>query len=165
MSFPLNSNETYIKDTGERSTLGKELTSSTYTLPTASSEVKGGVKIGTGLTMTGEVLSVASTSGKLYLHQLLFEHGSSSSTKIAVHLYKTTNTPITKDDMYAFLYNNGTPVTLYGMSAVTSASSPICMAISADLDGSTQRFKYIQPGSTSNNAVTSTVFTDTVFEM
>lgn len=61
MSFPLNSKQPYVKDTGERSTLGAELSAGggggSYTLPTASSETKGGVKIGSGLTMTGEVLS------------------------------------------------------------------------------------------------------------
>jgi hypothetical protein len=34
-----------------------------YTLPTASDTVKGGVKIGSGLTMTGEVLSATGGSG------------------------------------------------------------------------------------------------------
>lgn len=55
--FPLTSNEAYIKPTGERSTLGAELGGNSYTLPTASADTKGGVKIGSGLKMTGEVLS------------------------------------------------------------------------------------------------------------
>lgn len=55
--FPLTSNEAYIKPNGERSTLGAELGGSSYTLPTAGANTKGGVKIGTGLKMTGEVLS------------------------------------------------------------------------------------------------------------
>lgn len=55
--FPLTSNEAYIKPTGERSTLGAELGGSSYTLPTAGADTKGGVKIGSGLKMTGEVLS------------------------------------------------------------------------------------------------------------
>ena len=61
MGTPLNNNDPYIKSTGERSTLGAELAAGggggSYTLPTASAETKGGVKIGSGLTMTGEVLS------------------------------------------------------------------------------------------------------------
>ena len=61
MGFPLNSNDPYIKSTGERTTLGAAVSSGgggePYTLPTASAETKGGVKIGSGLTMTGEVLS------------------------------------------------------------------------------------------------------------
>ena len=59
MGAPLNNNDPYIKSTGERSTIGAELANSgtQYTLPTASAETKGGVKIGAGLTMTGEVLS------------------------------------------------------------------------------------------------------------
>ena len=55
--FPLTSNEAYIKPTGERSTLGAELGGNAYTLPTAGANTKGGVKIGSGLKMTGEVLS------------------------------------------------------------------------------------------------------------
>lgn len=65
MGFPLNSNDPYIESTGERSTLGAKLASGgggSYTLPTASAETKGGVKIGSGLTMTGEVLSADSYS-------------------------------------------------------------------------------------------------------
>lgn len=60
MGTPLNNNDPYIKSTGERSTLGAELANSgsTYTLPTASESVKGGVKIGDNLKMTGEVLDV-----------------------------------------------------------------------------------------------------------
>ena len=42
MSFPLNSNQAYIKDTGERSTLGKEISSST-SIPTYGAEDAGKV--------------------------------------------------------------------------------------------------------------------------
>ena len=58
--LPLNSNDPYIDDNGTRSRLGDVIGSGGgggYTLPTASSDTKGGVKIGDGLTMTGEVLS------------------------------------------------------------------------------------------------------------
>lgn len=54
--FPLNSNTPYVKDTGERARLG-QIVGGSSTLPTASAETKGGVKIGSGLKMTGEVLS------------------------------------------------------------------------------------------------------------
>ena len=59
---PLNNNSPYIDSTGKRSTLGAEISGGGgggggYTLPTASADTKGGVKIGNGLTMTGEVLS------------------------------------------------------------------------------------------------------------
>lgn len=39
-----------------------------YTLPTASAETKGGVKIGDGLEMIGEVLSVIGGSGSSNMH-------------------------------------------------------------------------------------------------
>ena len=53
--FPIPWNFPFRKKDGS---LGKiEDLAGTYTLPTASAETKGGVKIGRGLTMTGEVLS------------------------------------------------------------------------------------------------------------
>lgn len=59
--FPLPFNIPFRKKDGTLSTLGDELNNgggggSSYTLPTASADVKGGVKIGEGLTMDGEVL-------------------------------------------------------------------------------------------------------------
>lgn len=59
--FPLPFNIPFRKKDGTLSTLGDELNNgggggSSYTLPTASANVKGGVKIGEGLTMDGEVL-------------------------------------------------------------------------------------------------------------
>ena len=57
---PLNNNSPYIDSTGKRSTLGAEIAAGGgggYTLPTASSDTKGGVKIGSGLSMDGEVLN------------------------------------------------------------------------------------------------------------
>lgn len=57
--FPIPFNFPFIKKNGERTTIGDAISNagSTYTLPTASADTKGGVKIGSGLTMTGDVLS------------------------------------------------------------------------------------------------------------
>ena len=55
--FPIPWNRAYRKRNGALSTIQNMIDGASYTLPTASSEVKGGVKIGNGLTMTGEVLS------------------------------------------------------------------------------------------------------------
>lgn len=55
--FPIPWNFPFRKKDGS---LGKiEDLGGTYTLPTASADTKGGVKIGSGLTMNGEVLSAA----------------------------------------------------------------------------------------------------------
>lgn len=58
--FPIPFNIPFRKKDGSLSTLGDELNNggggSSYTLPTASADTKGGVKIGAGLTMDGEVL-------------------------------------------------------------------------------------------------------------
>lgn len=57
--FPLPWNKAYRKKDGSLTTIHEAIAGggTPYTLPTASSETKGGVKIGSGLTMTGEVLS------------------------------------------------------------------------------------------------------------
>ena len=57
--FPLPWNKAYRKKDGSLTTIHEAIAGggTPYTLPTASSETKGGVKIGSGLTMTEEVLS------------------------------------------------------------------------------------------------------------
>lgn len=52
--FPLTANETYIKETGERSTLGDMLGSGGGggSLPVATANILGGVKIGSGINVT-----------------------------------------------------------------------------------------------------------------
>ena len=58
--FPIPFNFPFRKSNGDISTIGAEISAggggSSYTLPTASASVKGGVKVGEGLTMDGEVL-------------------------------------------------------------------------------------------------------------
>ena len=57
--FPIPFNFPFIKSDGKRTTIGAAISEGggSYTLPTASADTKGGVKIGSGLTMSGEVLS------------------------------------------------------------------------------------------------------------
>lgn len=59
--FPLNFNFPFRKSNGELTTLGRMFENSggggSYTLPTASASTKGGIKIGSGLTMNGETLN------------------------------------------------------------------------------------------------------------
>lgn len=57
--FPLPWNRAYRKKDGSLTTIDEAIQSggTPYTLPTASAETKGGVKIGSGLTMEGETLS------------------------------------------------------------------------------------------------------------
>lgn len=56
--FPLPWNKAFRKKDGSITTLDDAISSGggTYELPTASAQTKGGVKIGSGLTMEGEVL-------------------------------------------------------------------------------------------------------------
>ena len=58
--FPIPFNFPFIKKDGTRTTIGAAMSEGgggSYTLPTASPSTKGGVKIGTGLSMSGEVLN------------------------------------------------------------------------------------------------------------
>lgn len=59
--FPIPFNFPFRKKDGSLTTIGNEISEGGggggYTLPTASASTKGGVKIGEGLTMNGEVLS------------------------------------------------------------------------------------------------------------
>ena len=58
-----------------------------YSLPTASDEVKGGVKVGSGLTMDGEVLKLAATGMKIYYKDFTFP--TLSGVEIASGFYIT----------------------------------------------------------------------------
>ena len=59
--FPIPFNFPFRKKDGSMTTIGDEISAGGggggYTLPTASAETKGGIKIGAGLTMEGEVLN------------------------------------------------------------------------------------------------------------
>ncbi len=59
--FPIPFNFPFRKKDGSMTTIGDEISSGGggggYTLPTASAEIKGGIKIGAGLSMSGEVLN------------------------------------------------------------------------------------------------------------
>ena len=118
--------------------------SSGGSLPTASAETKGGVKIGSGLTMTGEVLSVSGGGDKLYLHNFTFEFN--STNKIACSLILNVSSPITsKDDLWDIINNNGSPVKLYGVNF----GSEKLYAVSTELHDTTKGWRqYYVGGST-----------------
>lgn len=64
--FPIPFNFPFIKRDGSRTTIGAAIDASSsdpYVLPTASTSVKGGIKVGDGLTMDGEVLKLDEDSG------------------------------------------------------------------------------------------------------
>lgn len=64
--FPIPFNFPFIRKDGSRTTIGAAIDASgsdPYTLPTASTTTKGGVKIGNGLEMDGEVLNATGGGG------------------------------------------------------------------------------------------------------
>lgn len=65
--FPIPFNFPFIRKDGSRTTIGAAIGEGgggdPYTLPTASATTKGGVKIGNGLEMDGEVLNVTGGGG------------------------------------------------------------------------------------------------------
>lgn len=98
--FPLNWNIPFVKKNGKRTTIGAALENAgtPYTLPTASAETKGGVKIGSGLVMTGDVLSLESSGGGAPYSDL---------TITPVKLTSTSNPLTLAHDAIVYLVNSG----------------------------------------------------------
>lgn len=116
-----------------------------YTLPTASADTKGGVKIGSGLSMNGEVLSVSGGGGgTIYNHNVLVANGDS---KVAFILAKNNTTPYTLDELWETSYNGGEAFQLYGSIAYgTNSLSQMNYSIKAELNGETRRFRFYNIG-------------------
>ena len=161
--FPLRWNFPFRKKDGSMVNLEDAMSGGGgggYTLPTASAEIKGGVKIGSGLTMTGEVLSVTGGGGggNLYLHNFTFEFN--STNKLTCPLILTTSSPITsKDDLWDILNNNGSPVMLYGFNMKTNSEPPY--AVGTELSGSSKGWRRYNIGG-STYAGTGFTLTDEV---
>ncbi len=147
--FPIPFNFPFRKKNGDMTTIGDAISSGStpYTLPTASAETKGGVKIGSGLTMTGDVLSVSGGGNKLYLHNFTFEFN--STNKIACPLILNVSSAITsKDDLWDIVNNNGSPVKIYGVNY----GSEKVYAVSAELNGSTKGWRQHYVGGSTYSA-------------
>lgn len=67
--FPIPFNFPFRKKDGSITSIGDAMGGGSYTLPTASAETKGGVKIGSGLSMDGEVLSATGGVDVDYVHE------------------------------------------------------------------------------------------------
>lgn len=98
--FPLNWNIPFIKKNGKRTTIGAELENAgtPYTLPTASASTKGGVKIGSGLVMTGDVLSTESSGGGTPYTDL---------TKTPIKLTSSSSALTLTNDAIVYVVNSG----------------------------------------------------------
>lgn len=121
--FPLTANEPYIKETGERSTLGAELGSGGGgggSLPVATANTLGGVKIGSGINVTGD--GTISTSG-----------GGGSATKLYYKDYSVnwgTNVQFAQFDgsaasgsgFYAARTSSNTPINVTGYTPIAAVA-------------------------------------------
>lgn len=116
-----------------------------YTLPTASADTKGGVKIGSGLSMNGEILSVSGGGGgSIYNHNVLVANG---DKKVAFNLVKNNQTPYTLDELWETSYNGGEPFQLYGSIAYgTNSVGQMNYSIMAELNNETRRFIFYHFG-------------------
>lgn len=194
--FPLRWDFPFRKKDGSLSTISAEIEGGGgggYTLPTASASTKGGIKVGENLTMTGEfldaddqlpsystaeegkVLSVDSegelewsspaSGGAIYMHEVLIGYG--GSNKIAINLFKPTSTPLTFTDIWNLSYNDGAPITLYGMwtSATSGGFASLSFAIQAELQDETKKIKFTMPGSTTSQPESAITITDKVIQM
>lgn len=97
--FPLNWNIPFIKKNGKRTTIGAALENAgtPYTLPTASETTKGGVKIGDGLVMTGDTLSIESSGGTPY----------SDLTIVPIKLTSSSSALTLAHDAIVYIVNGG----------------------------------------------------------
>lgn len=167
--FPLRWNFPFRKKDGSMVNLEDAMSGGGggYTLPTASAETKGGVKIGSGLTMTGEVLSVTGGGGggTMYLHQMTFRNSSQGTSILVVQFFKSSSTAITKQEMFDLLYNSGTPIILFGINGKTSSSSNPIQSITAQITDGTEEFVFKEASSTTRSSVTNVVFTDEVIQV
>ena len=82
--FPIPWNKLFRKKDGTITTIDEAISSGGgggggYTLPTASANTKGGIKIGSGLRMDGEVLSVDGGGGGASLSYVDYTYASSQS--------------------------------------------------------------------------------------
>lgn len=123
--FPIPWNKLFRKKDGSITTLDDAISSGggePYTLPTASAEVKGGIKIGSGLAMEGEVLSTTG-GGSKYLHAIHW----SGTYNITTIIINGSSTALTNSDIAAFLneYSFGTGEALYMASGKATSDSYI----------------------------------------
>lgn len=122
--FPIRWNFPFRKKDGSLSTIGSEIENAggTYTLPTASAETKGGVKIGSGLAMEGEVLnnsnptpySLPTASSEtlggvkvgsgLTINEGVLSASGGGFTKIATLTRSTGTNEVVIDEKYNFLF-------------------------------------------------------------
>lgn len=108
-------------------TKGSTFNNYTYTLPTASSSTKGGIKVGTGLSISSDTLSVSTTSGTSTLEwnsevTLGTVGGLAIKAKLPANPNTNTHRPIQMNGT-EILGNNTTALNLKAGSNVTLSNS------------------------------------------
>ena len=98
-----------------------------YSLPTASSSTKGGIKVGSGLTMSGEVMSIKAGDGLGFSGDTLVVSGGTSSNTKVVML-----NDLTEQERVA-LYNELSSLYDYNANGWTSAYTEDMYAFYLDL--------------------------------
>ena len=138
-----------------------------YTLPTASAETKGGVKIGTGLTMDGEVLSVTGGGGggSLYMHCL--DMCKSMTQHFLLTLFTTSSTPFTPESLFDLIYNssieNGPKIGVFGQFSNTQTDN--YNSIHAFMNASAKTFSLNKAGGSAWCTLAEMTMVDTVISL
>ena len=140
--FPIPWNKLFRKKDGTITTIDEAISSGGgggggYTLPTASTNTKGGIKIGNGLIMDGEVLNVDGGGGGSSLSYVDYDY--STAINCAANSWTTTTAQFQapaalvghKIVSLQIKYSNSNKIVCAGMSAVDviSASTWIIPAI------------------------------------
>nr|DAS65341.1 MAG TPA: Head fiber protein [Bacteriophage sp.] len=94
---------------------------SNYTLPTASAETKGGVKIGSGLTMTGDVLSADAQEGTKNYNEL--------SNIPIINMVGTSDNPIIISDLENEIYKLSGVVKEQSSADATTYTDPLFIGV------------------------------------
>lgn len=96
--FPLPWNKTYRKKDGSLTTIDEAIAGG-FDLPTASTETKGGIKIGSGLSMDGEILN-ATGGGTKYQHFVTWNY---STNRCCCCVVTDSSTSLTFETLTAWL--------------------------------------------------------------
>ena len=162
--FPIPFNFPFRKKDGSITTINKAIEDGS-TLPIASANKLGGIKVGNNLSIDENGKLSASAGGSIYTHYVHFSRGTGSGdANGTIIIVRNNDTAITKDDIWDMLYNNGTPITIDCINGTRGTNAAaIVYGITANLSGEDKQFKVNTLSGTTTIAYNLLTFSDIVF--